>query len=226
MPIDADGQKQAEWRTDPARAGQSAVPRRHRRPRLQPRLLRLRAARPSEVSADLFTAVPGRRLDDNAHVLVRWTGGARGTILSPARPRPATTTTCRSHLWRQGRPRMVGATGRRNCASRPTARRPARWCAAATARPRQAGASRACRPAIPRAISRPSPISTATPPTSSAPTAPARRSTRPAPASVPDVIDGAKGIRFVEAAVASSRADGQWMSASWRLKDRADRLST
>ena len=34
------------------------------------------------VSADLFTVVPGRRLDDNAHVLVRWTGGVRGTIVA------------------------------------------------------------------------------------------------------------------------------------------------
>jgi hypothetical protein len=32
-------------------------------------------------------------------------------------------------------------------------------------------------------------------------------------AAVPTVIDGAKGIRFVEAAVQSSRADGRWTSA-------------
>ena len=32
-PIDAEGQKQAEWRTDPARAGRVGLPRRHRRPR-------------------------------------------------------------------------------------------------------------------------------------------------------------------------------------------------
>ena len=35
-----------------------------------------------------------------------------------------------------------------------------------------------------------------------------------AAAAVPTVIDGAKGIRFVEAAVASSRANGQWMPAT------------
>ncbi|AZO27945.1 hypothetical protein [Mesorhizobium sp. M1B.F.Ca.ET.045.04.1.1] len=46
------------------------------------------------VSADLFTAVPGRRLDDNAHVLVRWMGGAHGTILA-SQTSPATTTTSR-----------------------------------------------------------------------------------------------------------------------------------
>ena len=80
-PIDAEGQKQAEWRTDPARAGQSAV--------LADigvhafNLACFVSGRDAEaVAADLFTAVPGRRLDDNAHVLVRWSGGARGTILA------------------------------------------------------------------------------------------------------------------------------------------------
>jgi predicted dehydrogenase len=32
------------------------------------------------VSADLATFVPGRRLDDNAHVLMRFQGGARGVL--------------------------------------------------------------------------------------------------------------------------------------------------
>ncbi len=32
------------------------------------------------VSADLTTFVPGRRLDDNAHVLMRFAGGARGVL--------------------------------------------------------------------------------------------------------------------------------------------------
>ena len=81
LPIDADGNKQAEWRTDPARAGESAV--------LADigvhafNLASFISGRTAiEVAADLFTAVPGRRLDDNAHVLVRWTGGARGTIIA------------------------------------------------------------------------------------------------------------------------------------------------
>ena len=57
----------------------------------------------------------------------------------------------------------------------------------------------------------------------------ARRAGQPfdplAAASVPTVIDGAKGIRFVEAAVQSSRADGKWMSAATQgaLKSCADR---
>ena len=47
---------------------------------------------------------------------------------------------------------------------------------------------------------------------------PSRRAGRPADsaalAAVPTVLDGARGIRFVEAAVASSRANGQWVAAS------------
>ena len=41
-PIDADGQKQAEWRTDPARAGRVGVSCRHRRARAQSRAVRHR----------------------------------------------------------------------------------------------------------------------------------------------------------------------------------------
>jgi len=80
-PVDADGNKQAEWRTDPARAGESAV--------LADigvhafNLASFVSGRTAEaVAADLFTAVPGRRLDDNAHVLVRWSGGPRGTVIA------------------------------------------------------------------------------------------------------------------------------------------------
>lgn len=34
------------------------------------------------VSADLTTFVPGRRLDDNAHVLLRYASGARGVLVA------------------------------------------------------------------------------------------------------------------------------------------------
>ncbi|RWG69525.1 Gfo/Idh/MocA family oxidoreductase, partial [Mesorhizobium sp.] len=63
QPIDAQGQKQAEWRTDPARAGQSAV-----LADIGVHAFNLASFisgfEADAVSADLFTAVPGRRLDD------------------------------------------------------------------------------------------------------------------------------------------------------------------
>ncbi|WP_413988201.1 Gfo/Idh/MocA family protein [Labrys okinawensis] len=78
-PVDADGQKQAEWRTDPARAGSSACladigVHAHNL------ALFVTSLELDEVSADLTTFVPGRRLDDNAHVLLRFAGGARGVL--------------------------------------------------------------------------------------------------------------------------------------------------
>jgi predicted dehydrogenase len=80
-PIDAEGQKQAEWRTDPKRAGRSACladigVHAHSLAGFVSGL-ELEA-----VAADLTTFVPGRRLDDNAHVLLRWKGGARGVLIA------------------------------------------------------------------------------------------------------------------------------------------------
>ena len=80
-PIEADGHKQAEWRTDPARAGASAVladigVHAHNL------ALFVSGLELDAVAADLTTFVPGRRLDDNAHVLLRFVGGARGVLLA------------------------------------------------------------------------------------------------------------------------------------------------
>ncbi len=80
-PIDASGQKQAEWRTDPARAGASACladigVHAHNL------ALFVTGLELDSVSADLSTFVPGRRLDDNAHVLLRFVNGARGALLA------------------------------------------------------------------------------------------------------------------------------------------------
>ena len=78
-PIDASGQKQAEWRTDPARAGASAcladIGVHAHNLALFVTQLELES-----VCADLTTFVPGRRLDDNAHVLMRFSNGARGVL--------------------------------------------------------------------------------------------------------------------------------------------------
>ncbi len=81
QPIDAAGQKQAQWRTDPERAGASAcladIGVHAHNLALFVSGLELEA-----VSADLATLVPGRRLDDNAHVLLRFANGARGALLA------------------------------------------------------------------------------------------------------------------------------------------------
>jgi predicted dehydrogenase len=79
QPIENDGHKQAEWRTDPSRAGASAVLA-DIGVHAHSLALFVTGLELDAVSADLATFIPGRRLDDNAHVLMRFGGGARGTL--------------------------------------------------------------------------------------------------------------------------------------------------
>ncbi len=79
--LESTGQKQASWRVDPAQAGAGGSlgdvgsHAEH--------LARfISGLELTEVSADLSTFVAGRRLDDNAHVLLRYAGGARGMLWS------------------------------------------------------------------------------------------------------------------------------------------------
>src|ERR1700684_1347333 len=81
LPIDADGHKQAEWRTDPTRAGASACLA-DIGVHAHSLALFVTGLELDAVSADLATFIPGRRLDDNAHVLMRFQGGARGVLAS------------------------------------------------------------------------------------------------------------------------------------------------
>ena len=73
--------KQAEWRTDPARsgAGGSTGDIGTHAYNLACFVTGLEC---DSLAADLQAFVPGRRLDDNAHVLLRWKGGARGMLWS------------------------------------------------------------------------------------------------------------------------------------------------
>lgn len=78
-PIESDGQKQAGWRTDPARAGVGGCigDIGTHAYQLAHFVSGLDAV---ELLAELSTFVPGRRLDDNAQVLLRYANGARGAL--------------------------------------------------------------------------------------------------------------------------------------------------
>lgn len=210
-PIDADGHKQAEWRTDPARAGQSAV-----LADIGVHAFNLACftsgCQAEQVAADLFTAVPGRRLDDNAHVLVRWTGGARGTIVaSQTSPGHYNDLTVRLYgekaglEWSGSRPEELrfspygeetrtlvrgghGSFGESRRVSRMPAAHPEGYIEAFANYYRDAaeiiGAHRAGQ-ALDAARE----------------------------ALVPGVEDGARGVKFVAAAVASNAAGGGWTPA-------------
>jgi predicted dehydrogenase len=71
--------KQAEWRTDPARSGAGGCVGDIGTHAYN--LLSIVSGLETEsLSADLQSFVPGRRLDDNAHVMLRFIGGARGLL--------------------------------------------------------------------------------------------------------------------------------------------------
>ena len=77
--LEASGHKQATWRTTPSIAGKSAVvgdigTHAHHLARF------VTGLEVTEVSAELSTLVPGRKSDDNAHVKLRFTNGARGLM--------------------------------------------------------------------------------------------------------------------------------------------------
>ena len=73
--------KQAEWRTDPARSGAGGCVGDIGTHAFN--LLSFVTGLETEsLSADLQSFVPGRRLDDNVHVMMRFKGGARGMLWS------------------------------------------------------------------------------------------------------------------------------------------------
>jgi len=78
-PLEQTGQKQAGWRTDPAQsgAGGSTGDIGTHAFNLASFVTGLKL---ESLAADLQSFVPGRRVDDNGHVLLRFQGGARGML--------------------------------------------------------------------------------------------------------------------------------------------------
>ena len=78
-PLERTGQKQAEWRTDPARSGPggSLGDIGTHAYNLACFVTGLTC---EKLAADVSTFVPGRRLDDNAHILLRFSSGAKGSL--------------------------------------------------------------------------------------------------------------------------------------------------
>jgi predicted dehydrogenase len=78
-PIESTGQKQADWRTDPARSGAGGATG-----DIGTHAFNLAnfvtGLTLHELSADLQSFVAGRRVDDNGHIMMRYTSGARGTL--------------------------------------------------------------------------------------------------------------------------------------------------
>ncbi len=77
-PIEADGHKQASWRTNPAQAGAGALGDIGTHAFNLQNFVCQRALQ--ELSADVQNFVEGRQVDDNAHIMCRYQGGARGAM--------------------------------------------------------------------------------------------------------------------------------------------------
>jgi predicted dehydrogenase len=77
--VEATGQKQAVWRTDPAQSGPAGS-----LGDIGTHAYNLACfvtgLQCEQVAADVSIFVPGRRLDDNVHTLLRFEGGARGML--------------------------------------------------------------------------------------------------------------------------------------------------
>ncbi len=206
--LEDTGQKQAEWRTDPTRSGAGGCVGdigTHAYNLAQ----FVTGLETEAVCADLTTFVPGRKLDDNVHVMLRYHGGARG-LLWASQVSPGNENALRlrvygargglewaqedpNYLWFTplGEPKRLvtrGGSGSRGVAGRVTRIPPGH--------PEgylegfaniYAEAARAIR---------------------------ARRSGEAVASDVmfPTVEDGVEGVAFIEACVRSSGAGGQWVS--------------
>ena len=77
--VEATGQKQADWRTDPLRSGAGGAIG-----DIGTHAFNLASfvsgLTLEKLAADLHSFVPGRKVDDNAHILLRFQGGAKGMI--------------------------------------------------------------------------------------------------------------------------------------------------
>ncbi len=208
--LEAAGHKQATWRTTPAIAGPSTVigdlgTHAHHLARF------ITGLEVTELSAELSTIVPGRQADDNGHVKLRFSNGARGLMW--------VSMVATGH-WHGQRIRVYGEKGSLEWVQET----PNELTFRPTDGPHQilARGSSYLDPAAQR-VSR---LWTGHPEgfidafanvySDIAAAILARRdgyAADPLAFTFPTVADGVLGVRFVEAAVESNRQDGRWVDA-------------
>lgn len=207
--VESTGQKQAEWRTDPDRSGAGGAIG-----DIGTHAFNLAefitGARCVELAADLASFVPGRRVDDNAQMLLRFEGGARGSLwASQVAPGSENGLAIRvfgetgSLSWRQEHPNQLrhapyGATPtvitRGGPGAGPSAARATRI-PAGHPEGYLEGFAQLYRDIAAQLRAR---IAGETP--------------DPATMLVPGIVAGLRGMAFISAAVASSRANAAWIA--------------
>ena len=209
--LEDTGQKQADWRTDPARSGPAgctgdiATHAMNLASFITGLELDSLCGRPTSF-------LPGRALDDNAHIMLRFAGGAKG-MLWASQVAPGNENALRLRIYgEQGRPR-VGPGGPELPALHALGQPPQlirRGGAGA-----DAVAGRVTR--IPAGHPEGYLEGFATLYSDAAELISARlegRDPDPGAMLVPTVRDGVAGVKFIEAVVESSRKNGAWVRAS------------
>jgi predicted dehydrogenase len=212
--LESTGQKQAAWRVDPAQAGAGGslgdigTHAEH--------LARfISGLELGAVSADLTTFVAGRRLDDNVHVMLRYTNGARG-MLWASQVAPGNENALRVRIYgskagvefRQENPNQLWFTPlgqQRRLITRGgngagTAAGHATRIPAGHPEGYLEGFAQIYRDVAEQITARWQ-----------------KRAPDPLACTVPTVEDGARGMKFIEAVVESSRAEGRWTDARLNL---------
>ena len=95
--IEAEGQKQAEWRTDPKRSGASGCIG-DIGSHCENLVSYVTGLQLEAICADLTIFAPGRELDDDGNILLRFKGGARG-ILTASQICPGQENGLRIRVW-------------------------------------------------------------------------------------------------------------------------------
>ncbi|MBN9509625.1 MAG: Gfo/Idh/MocA family oxidoreductase [Alphaproteobacteria bacterium] len=167
----------------------------------------------SEVAADLHSFVPGRALEDNAHVMLRFDSGARGTLWASG----VAAGVIHGHRirvfgekagleWHQSRPNellLLPRTGRPTVIERDT-----RGLSPLSLHRQRVGAGHANGYFE----------SWANIYSDIADVLAARlmgRAPEPLALHFPTVLDGARGVKFIDAAMASAARNGAWVSCAW-----------
>jgi len=211
--LEDTGHKQAGWRTDPAKSGAGCIgdigTHAHN-------LAGFITGLPvKELSADVTTFVPSRRVDDHVHVLLRYENGARG-MLWASQVSPGNENALRIRIygekaglsWSQEHPNQLTFAK--------LGERPQTLSCGTGGLTAAAGRAARVPPGHPEGYLE----AFANLYTDLAEQIEAKRDNRkpdPLALSVPTVEDGARGVRFILAALESSAKGGAWVDATVKL---------
>lgn len=202
--LEDQGAKQAEWRTDPARSGAGGAIG-DIGSHAENLVATITGLETEAVCAELTSFVPGRRLDDDANLLIRYRGGARGVLIASQVEvgeendlRVRVYGSEGSLAWRQEDPNHLIYKPLEGPAQTYTRNGGGYLSASSGAHSRlPSGHPEAFIEAFANVYGN---IAAAI---------------RGKSGDYPTVLEGARGVHFIELAIASSRSDQKWTPSSW-----------